>query len=155
MPLPRLAAHSKAPAIPGARAAAPTKFGDVDDARLRNADREPQNWLAYSGNRNAWRHATLNQINVDTIKDLKPAWVLEFDTDGISEARKAAAAPQGPPTNGRSLTPTEARWLQDATRPGNARALPRCRQSQQSAELRTLQMAGCRARGCVAQSFPQ
>lgn len=67
-------------------AAAPTEFGEIDDARLLNADSEPHNWLMYSANRNAWRYSALDQINVDTIRDLKPAWFLEFDTDRGQEA---------------------------------------------------------------------
>ena len=67
-------------------AAAPARFGDIDDARLRNADKEPQNWLTYSGNDSAWRYSALDQINLDTVKNLKPAWVLEFDTDRGQEA---------------------------------------------------------------------
>jgi quinohemoprotein ethanol dehydrogenase len=78
--------------LAGAVAAAPclaagaAKFGNIDDARLRRADSEPQNWLTYSGNDSAWRFSALDQINVDTVKDLKPAWVLDFDTNRGQEA---------------------------------------------------------------------
>jgi quinohemoprotein ethanol dehydrogenase len=61
-------------------AKAPQKWGQIDDARIANALNEPQNWLVHSGNQQAWRYSGLDQINVDTVKDLKPAWVLEFDT---------------------------------------------------------------------------
>ena len=64
----------------------PTRFGQIDDVRMRNADKEPQNWLMYSGNDKAWRYSALDQINVDTVKDLKPAWVMDFDTYRGQEA---------------------------------------------------------------------
>ena len=75
-----------AAAVGSSMAAAPQKYGDIDDARMRNADKEPQNWLMYSGNDASWRHSALDKINLDTVKDLKPAWFLEFDTDRGQEA---------------------------------------------------------------------
>jgi len=71
--------------------AARAKFGDID-ARLRNADREPQNWPMYSGNDSAWRYSALDQINVDTVKDLKLA---------LPERRRRVE------TRGRGLCPEE------------------------------------------------
>ncbi len=64
----------------------PTRFGQVDDARIANAAKEPQNWLVYSANQAAWRYSALDQINVDSIKDLKVAWTVEFDTDRGQES---------------------------------------------------------------------
>ncbi len=64
----------------------PTRFGQIDDARLRNADNEPQNWLMYSGDDHAWRYSALGQITPENVKDLKPAWVLDFDTYRGQEA---------------------------------------------------------------------
>ncbi len=69
-----------------ALAGAPTKFGDIDDARIRNADKEPQNWLVNGDNQKSWRYSQLDQINVANVKDLKPAWSLEFDTYRGQEA---------------------------------------------------------------------
>jgi len=63
-----------------ASAAAPQKWGQIDDARMQAANNEPQNWLIHSGNQQAWRYSGLDQITPDNIKNLKPAWVLEFDT---------------------------------------------------------------------------
>jgi quinohemoprotein ethanol dehydrogenase len=65
---------------------APTKFGQIDDARMRNAGSEPQNWLVNGGNQQSWRYSALDQITPDNIKDLKPAWVLDFDTTRGQEA---------------------------------------------------------------------
>ncbi len=67
-------------------AGTPTKFGEIDDARMRNADKEPQDWLVHGGNLQSWRYSALNQITPDNIKDLKPAWVLDFDTNRGQEA---------------------------------------------------------------------
>ena len=83
----RLAALLLAAAgVAAAAPAEPTRFGQVDDARIANAASEPQNWLVHAGNRSAWRYSSLDQINVDTVKNLKPAWVLEFDTYRGQEA---------------------------------------------------------------------
>jgi quinohemoprotein ethanol dehydrogenase len=62
------------------------RFSRVDDARIANAASEPHNWLVHGGNREVWRYSALDQINVDTVKDLKPAWVMEFDTNRGQEA---------------------------------------------------------------------
>ena len=60
---------------------APTRFGQIDDARLAKADSEPQNWLAYGGNHLGHRYSALDQINVGNVANLKPAWVFEYDTN--------------------------------------------------------------------------
>ena len=42
--------------------------GEVTAERLNQAAKEPQNWLTYYGNYNAWRYSALDQIdrgNVD------------------------------------------------------------------------------------------
>lgn len=54
--------------------------GDVDDARMRGADREPENWLLHAGNHEAHHFSGLTQINDRTVESLAPAWVFEFDT---------------------------------------------------------------------------
>jgi quinohemoprotein ethanol dehydrogenase len=64
--------------------------GQVDDARLAKADSEPQNWLAHGGNQNAQRYSGLDQINQQTIANLKPAWSLDFDTNRGQEATAIA-----------------------------------------------------------------
>ena len=47
----------------------------VTDDRLLHADREPQNWLTYSGSYSGNRYSPLNQINRDNVKDLQLKWV--------------------------------------------------------------------------------
>jgi quinohemoprotein ethanol dehydrogenase len=61
-------------------------WGNVDDARLANAHKEPQNWLSYNGGWQEHRYSSLDQINVDNIAQLKPAWYVEFDTNRGQES---------------------------------------------------------------------
>jgi alcohol dehydrogenase (cytochrome c) len=50
---------------------------DVTTERLKNAEREPQNWLTYGGTYKSWRYSTLDQINRGNIKKLVPVWSFE------------------------------------------------------------------------------
>src|SRR5690242_2996628 len=43
--------------------------------RILHADREPQNWLTYSGSYSGARYSTLNQINRSNAKNLQLKWV--------------------------------------------------------------------------------
>ncbi len=43
--------------------------------RLLHADREPQNWLTYSGGYGGNRYSLLTQINADNVKNLQLKWV--------------------------------------------------------------------------------
>jgi alcohol dehydrogenase (cytochrome c) len=54
--------------------------------RLLNADREPQNWLTYSGGYKSWRHSTLKQITPTNAKDLEMKWVFQADSTEKLEA---------------------------------------------------------------------
>jgi quinohemoprotein ethanol dehydrogenase len=66
--------------------AAPRQYGAVDDARLRNAQQEPQNWLTHGGNWEEQRYSKLAQIHTGNVSQLKPAWWVEFDTTRSQEA---------------------------------------------------------------------
>ncbi len=66
--------------------ARPARLGNVDDARLRHAAREPQNWLTYGGTWDERRYSTLGQINTATVSELRPAWSFDFDTTRGQEA---------------------------------------------------------------------
>ncbi|MEO7652315.1 MAG: PQQ-binding-like beta-propeller repeat protein, partial [Bryobacteraceae bacterium] len=46
--------------------------------RILNAESEPQNWLTYSGSYKGWRHSKLDQINRETVKNLKLEWVYQM-----------------------------------------------------------------------------
>src|SRR5215813_9515349 len=43
--------------------------------RLLHTDREPQNWLTYSGNLMGQRYSLLNQITAGNVKSLELQWV--------------------------------------------------------------------------------
>jgi quinohemoprotein ethanol dehydrogenase len=75
-----------AAALAVAGAAVAASFGQVDEARLLRAASEPQNWLLHGGDYQAQRYSGLDQINVDTVARLKPAWSFEFDTNRAQEA---------------------------------------------------------------------
>jgi alcohol dehydrogenase (cytochrome c) len=45
--------------------------------RLLRADREPQNWLTYSGTFRSQRYSALTQIAPDNVKGLEPEWVFQ------------------------------------------------------------------------------
>ncbi len=45
--------------------------------RLLHADREPQNWLTYSGTNNGQRYSLLTQITPANVKNLELEWVLQ------------------------------------------------------------------------------
>jgi quinohemoprotein ethanol dehydrogenase len=65
-------------------AAAP--YGRIDDARLRDAARDPANWLTYGGTYSEQRFSGLDQINTHTVAKLAPAWSFDFDTYRGQEA---------------------------------------------------------------------
>jgi quinohemoprotein ethanol dehydrogenase len=58
----------------------------LDDARLADAAKHPQEWPTIGGTYDETRYSTLNQINADTVKDLKVAWYGDFDTNRGQEA---------------------------------------------------------------------
>src|SRR6185369_10838477 len=50
---------------------------NVPYERIRNSDKDPGNWLTYSGNYYAQRHTQLKQITPDNVKNLKPVWAYQ------------------------------------------------------------------------------
>src|SRR5690606_11756301 len=52
----------------------PSGAADVTFERLVNADSEPQNWLTQNQNYSGWNYSSLDQINRDTVKNLKVAF---------------------------------------------------------------------------------
>lgn len=48
--------------------------GAVDPSRLLSADKNPNDWLTYHGSYKSWHYSALDQINRDTVQDLKVAW---------------------------------------------------------------------------------
>lgn len=60
-------------------AAAPARAADeVTPDRLLKADQEQGNWLLHHKDYAAHRFSTLNQINRDTVKNLKVAWTMQL-----------------------------------------------------------------------------
>ncbi len=53
--------------------------------RIRHAEREPQNWLTYSGNYQSHRFSPLAQINTTNVTRLKTAWVYQMRDPGKVE----------------------------------------------------------------------
>ncbi|MFO1318983.1 MAG: PQQ-binding-like beta-propeller repeat protein [Burkholderiales bacterium] len=47
----------------------------VDADRLRNADKDPNNWLMYHGSYKAWHYSDLSQINRANVKNLRVSWI--------------------------------------------------------------------------------
>jgi alcohol dehydrogenase (cytochrome c) len=47
--------------------------------RLRHADREPGNWLTYSGDYAAHHYSPLAEITAENVKNLRPLWVYQFN----------------------------------------------------------------------------
>jgi alcohol dehydrogenase (cytochrome c) len=45
--------------------------------RILHADREPQNWLTYSGAYSSQRYSTLSQITTGNVKDLQLQWAFQ------------------------------------------------------------------------------
>src|ERR1700753_1950581 len=45
--------------------------------RLLTADREPENWLTYSGRYSGWRYSTLDQINTGNAARLTMQWTFQ------------------------------------------------------------------------------
>jgi alcohol dehydrogenase (cytochrome c) len=53
--------------------------------RLKNADKEPQNWMTYSGDYSGKRFSALDQINASNAKSLAAKWVYQTGATGKLE----------------------------------------------------------------------
>src|SRR4051812_22316653 len=56
-------------------AIAQTPSGPITFERIQNSNREPQNWLTYSGNNLGQRYSPLTQITVQNARNLEMAWL--------------------------------------------------------------------------------
>ena len=63
-------------------AALPSNAADVTQARLLNADREPQNWLHTMQNYSSHRYSRLNEINRTNAKNLRVAYAVGIGGTG-------------------------------------------------------------------------
>jgi alcohol dehydrogenase (cytochrome c) len=59
-----------------ATALTPARAADMTNDRALNPQREPQNWILHHGNYQGHRFSTLNEINADTVKNLKPVFTV-------------------------------------------------------------------------------
>jgi len=61
-------------------------IGRIDDERIKNADSEPGNWLAYGRTYEEQRFSPLDQINKQTVPQLGLAWYRDMQTTRGLEA---------------------------------------------------------------------
>ncbi len=54
--------------------------------RIRNAEKEPQNWLTYWGDLGGKHYSSLNQINTNNVKNLQAQWAVQLPGDGIVQS---------------------------------------------------------------------
>jgi len=76
-------ARGSGPAILALLATVAAQAQQVTFDRILHADREPQNWLTYSGSLFSHRHSLLTQITPSNVKNLELQWV--FQTRGPAE----------------------------------------------------------------------
>ena len=72
-------------------------WGQVTFNRILNANKEPQNWLTYSGTELSQRHSLLTQITPANVKNLELQWVFQ--------ARSLEKFEATPATYARAVTP--------------------------------------------------
>src|SRR5579864_2778449 len=53
--------------------------------RIVSAEKEPSNWLTYSGNYQSHRYSSLDEINRTNVARLKPLWIYQVRRTGIVE----------------------------------------------------------------------
>ncbi|HKW98547.1 MAG TPA: PQQ-dependent dehydrogenase, methanol/ethanol family [Bryobacteraceae bacterium] len=102
-------------------------LAQVSFERIKQAEREPGNWLTYSGNYSAHRHSPLNQINVQNVEKLKPAWV--YQTSSVAAVESTPLVVDGvmyltePPSNVTALDTRTGRplWRYQRTVPKDVR----------------------------------
>jgi len=57
----------------------------VSYERIRDAGKEPGNWLTYSGNYAGQRYSPLGELTPANVAELKPAWVFQSREAGKME----------------------------------------------------------------------
>ncbi|MEW2500253.1 PQQ-dependent dehydrogenase, methanol/ethanol family [Amycolatopsis sp. CA-161197] len=72
--------HNKLSNLPHS---APDVTRGVNYERILDARNESQNWITYYGAYDGKRHSLLDQINVDTVKNLKVAWIHQASATGM------------------------------------------------------------------------
>nr|MCS5638122.1 PQQ-dependent dehydrogenase, methanol/ethanol family [Myxococcota bacterium] len=69
-----------------AEESAPEAVGQIDDARIENAESEPGNWLAHGRTYEEQRFSPLTQINKATVSKLGLAWAKDMGTNRAQES---------------------------------------------------------------------
>ena len=72
-------------------AAAPLTGQQVTYERLLNADREPANWMTYSGTYRGWRYSPLDQIKRENVQKLKLKWVYQMSAQDVGTTHQVNA----------------------------------------------------------------
>jgi len=71
--------------------AAAASFAQVTPERLLNAEKDPSNWMMYSGRYRGWRHSELNQVNRQNASRLRVKWVYQMPTTHLVETTPLVA----------------------------------------------------------------
>ena len=108
------AAAAAAAQAQGTPAVSPVPVRPVTFERILNADREPENWLTYSGTVLGRRHSLLTQITPENVRDLEIAWIWQ----GRQYQRGQGPDP-GPPEHKFEATPLVADGLLFTVQPPN------------------------------------
>ena len=75
--------HNKLSNLPHS---APDVTSGINYERILDARNESHNWITYYGAYDGWRHSLLDQINTETVKDLKVAWIHQASSTGVIAA---------------------------------------------------------------------
>ncbi|MFC3574498.1 PQQ-dependent dehydrogenase, methanol/ethanol family [Streptomyces yaanensis] len=75
---------------------APPVAQNVSYERILQARSEPQNWLTYYGAYDGQRYSPLDQINVENVERLTPAWVFQFGSSGFHAGQSTYAFEAAP-----------------------------------------------------------
>jgi alcohol dehydrogenase (cytochrome c) len=62
----------------------------VTSSRILNAEKEPHNWLTYSGSYKSQRYSPLDQITPANVKDLELQWVFQVRSLGLADKFEAS-----------------------------------------------------------------
>src|ERR1700730_4782162 len=79
-----------------ATALTPLRPADMTNERALNPQREPQNWILHHGNYQGHRFSLLKEVNVDTVKNLKPMFTVAcggFQSGGLYAHGNLEATP--------------------------------------------------------------
>src|SRR5688572_25692587 len=84
--LPLAALAIAAAACDSGQVVSSTPFAAVDEARLRAAESEPENWLSHGRTYREQRFSPLTQIDRASVDELSLAWYVDLDTNRGQEA---------------------------------------------------------------------